>query len=826
MASLVLGVVGSAIGGSLLGGFSLLGATITGAQIGGAIGTLIGAEIDSALAPGTTIRRTGPRLSDVNVQASTEGAPIPRVYGRMRVSGQLLWATKFRETATTTTTGGGKGGPGVTVSETDYTYSISFAVGLCAGVATKIGRVWADGNLIDLAQFTTRFYPGDEAQGFDPLIEEIEGDGQHAGLSRPRLYRVRGHAARGVRQPHSAIAVRDDPQPFRADPDSLENRLAGVALIPGAGEFVYATDIVTADDGDGTTAPENAHNAASEADIKASLDELTALAPNLGAVSLVVGWFGSDLRCGECVIRPGVETATKNTYPETWSVDGVSRADAHVVSASDGRPAYGGTPSDASVVAAIAGSESARVCRDVLPVPVHGYSGRQHAHRSLHRRERAGRLSLARTHHLRSRAGRCRFAGQDVRGRDAGGRVLRRHHGAGGAWCCTTRSSAPMRAAWMRSSSARNCAGSTRVRDGATSYPAVAALKTLAADVRAILGPATKIGYAADWSEYNNHQTGDAPGAVLFNLDPLWSDANIDFIGIDNYMPLADWRDGTAQLDYDATNGPTTIHDRDYLTANIRGGEDYDWYYASPADRDAQIRTPITDGLGKPWVWRAKDLWSWWSNPHYDRPAGSESASPTAWTPQSKTDPVPRTGLSGDRQGRERAECLLRSRNRRKARALLFQRPARRPDPAPVPGSAFEFLERRREQSHIVRIRRPNGRYRAHVRLVLGRAAFSVLSRARRHLGRCGELCPGPLAERTPRRGATRRSGERALRGCGVLRHRRVQSLGPRHRFRRHRHDEPARCHRAAGCRLFLRRRGERRRDPLRDARTARRDCP
>src|SRR5215467_5257135 len=144
MASLILGAVGSAVGGSLLGGFSLFGATITGAQIGGAIGTLIGAEIDSALAPGSVIRRTGPRLSDVNVQASTEGAPIPRVFGRMRVAGQLLWATKFRETATTTTTGGGKGSPKVTAVETDYSYSISFAVGLCAGVVTKVGRVWAD----------------------------------------------------------------------------------------------------------------------------------------------------------------------------------------------------------------------------------------------------------------------------------------------------------------------------------------------------------------------------------------------------------------------------------------------------------------------------------------------------------------------------------------------------------------------------------------------------------------------------------------------------------------------------------------------------------
>ena len=83
---------------------------------------------------------------------------------------------------------------------------------------------------------------------------------------------------------------------------------------------------ITADDGDGTTLVQNAHNSASEADIDASLDELQALAPNLGAVSLVVGWFGGDLRCASCAIKPGVETATKDTYPETWSVDGVLRA--------------------------------------------------------------------------------------------------------------------------------------------------------------------------------------------------------------------------------------------------------------------------------------------------------------------------------------------------------------------------------------------------------------------------------------------------------------------------------------------------------------------
>jgi hypothetical protein len=38
-------------------------------------------------------------------------------------------------------------------------------------------------------------------------------------------------------------------------------------------------------------------------------------------------------------------------------------------------------------------------------------------------------------------------------------------------------------------------------------------------------------------SEYFGHQPGDDSGDVFFHLDPLWSDPEIDFVGIDNYMP-------------------------------------------------------------------------------------------------------------------------------------------------------------------------------------------------------------------------------------------------------------------------------------------------
>jgi len=649
MASLLLGVAGSALGG-LFGSVSLFGVTLSGAQIGGALGALAGAEIDAALTPGKNVTRTGPRLSDINLQASTEGAPIPRLFGRMRLAGQVIWASRFKETATTTkTTTGGKGAPSTTVTETDYTYSISFAVGLCEGVATRLGRVWANGNLLDLSQYTLRFYPGSETQAADPVIADTEGAG-NTPACRGLCYVVFEDmplADFGNRIPQLQFEI------FRGighdNPDSLENRLTGVALIPGAGEFVYDTAPVFADDGLGGSTAQNVHGVTGEADMLASLDDLAAAAPNFSAVSLVAGWFGDDLRCGSIAIRPGVEASPKTTYPETWSVNGVAREDAHLVSQVDGRPAYGGTPSDASVVAAI-GNLKARGLRvlfcpflfldvaagNTLTDPYTGASGQPvypwrgritcaPAPGVSGSPDKTGAATAQVADFFGSAtAGDFTVSGTSVSwsgGSDWGWRRMVLHY----AHLCAAAGGID---AFLIGSELR---GLTRVRDGATSYPAVAALKTLAADVRAIL-PAAKIGYAADWSEYNNHRTGDAAGALLFNLDPLWADANIDFIGIDNYLPLADWRDGTAHLDY---AGAGSIYNSDYLKANIRGGEDYDWFYASPADRDAQTRTPITDGLGKSWVWRAKDLWNWWSSAHIDRPAGSETSA-TAWVPQGR----------------------------------------------------------------------------------------------------------------------------------------------------------------------------------------------
>jgi hypothetical protein len=618
MASLVLGAAGTAAGASL-GSFTLMGVTVTGAEIGGIIGATAGTMIDGALLP--ALQRASGRLTDIALQSSTEGRAIPQVYGRVRVAGQIIWASRFKQSESTS---GGKGLGARGVETTQYAYTVSFAVGLCGGPVSRIGRIWADGNLLDPSAYTIRSYPGSESQAPDPVIEEIEGSGNspaYRGLCYV-VFEDMALAAFGNRIPLLQFEVI---RAFSAgDPDALENRLTAVAVIPGAGEFVYAPEIVQEDDGLGTTAPCNAHNASGGSDWSASLDELQQLAPNLAAVSLVVGWFGTDLRADHCVVQPGVEESVRRTTPETWSVDGIARKDAYVLSRRDDRPAYGGTPSDASVSAAIADLKRRGLAVTFYPFlfmdiasgnrlsdPYSGASG-QPAY------PWRGRITVTPAPGCNGSADQTAAATTQVAAFFASYRRMVLHY----ASLCAAAGGVD---AFLIGSELR---GLTAVRNDSGAYPAVAALKQLAADVRVIL-PAAKLGYGADWSEFAPHQIGG--GGLCFNLDPLWSDPAIDFVGIDNYLPLADWREGGRDAAAYAS-----IYDPAYLAANIRGGEDYDWYYASAADRLAERRTPISDGLGKPWVWRAKDFWSWWASAHVDRPAGQEAAAPTAWVPQSK----------------------------------------------------------------------------------------------------------------------------------------------------------------------------------------------
>jgi len=172
MAALVLSVAGGVIGGAVFGP--------AGAIAGRLVGAIGGNLIDRALFATHEERNVeGPRLADLDVMASTEGAPIPRVYGRARLAGQVIWATKIEEVISfhSETEGGKGGGNTVTTNTTTFTYFANFAVGLCAGPIGRVGRVWADGKPLDLVGLTVRTYAGSEGQTPDPLIVAREGAG-------------------------------------------------------------------------------------------------------------------------------------------------------------------------------------------------------------------------------------------------------------------------------------------------------------------------------------------------------------------------------------------------------------------------------------------------------------------------------------------------------------------------------------------------------------------------------------------------------------------------------------------------------------------------
>lgn len=633
MATIILQAAGAALGG-------VLGPV--GAAIGTAAGAIGGYLIDRALIDSTR-RIEGPRLASAQMLTAEDGAPMPRLFGTARLGATLIWATRFEE-GKETSRQGAKGGPKVTT----YSYFANAAFGLCEGPVAGIRRVWADGRELDLEEVTFRLHRGTEDQAADPLIEAKQGEG-NAPAYRGTAYVVFERLPLdeyGNRLPQMQFEVI---RPVGA----MGETVRAMALIPGSTEFGYAPERVRHERRKGEGGIVNRHVLHAPTDLVASLDELQALCPNLTHVALVVAWFGDDLRAGECRIRPAVTDRQAPAVATRWRVGNVTASAAMVVSKIDGRAAYGGSPSDDSIVAAI-GELKARglaitlypfVMMDVpagngLPDPHGGaeqaaypWRGRITCHPAAGQTGSVDATAAARTQveaffghaspgQFSITGGRVHFSGGSS---DWGYRRFVLHQAklaaqAGGV------------DAFLIGSELH---GLTTVRGEADSFPAVEALCALAADVRAMLGAGTKLTYGADWSEWFGHHPRDGSGSVFFHLDPLWAHEAIDAVGIDAYMPLSDWRDG----DHDGSNpdGAAGPHDPAALKAAIGAGEGYDWFYANDEDRRARLRTPITDGAyGKPWVFRFKDLWNWWANSHVDRAGGVEAAGPTAWTPRGK----------------------------------------------------------------------------------------------------------------------------------------------------------------------------------------------
>jgi hypothetical protein len=534
MATVVFQAAGAAIG-------SIFGPV--GTMLGRAVGALAGNAVDSMLLGGTTT--TGSRLSSARIGGASEGAALNRLYGTARVGGTLIWATRFEEDVTTERSGSKSSGN----KTKTYNYYGNIALALCEGPVAGLRRVWADGEEIDLSEVEMRFYPGSQTQGVDPLIAAKQGN-SNAPAYRGTAYVVFERLPLddyGNRIPVLQFEVM---RPL----GRLESEIRAVTIIPGATEHGYATTAITENTKDGEARTINRNTLVAATDWEASLNELQALCPNLSSAALVVSWFGTDLRADQCTVVPGVEVTMRNGESRSWRVSGIGRDKARLISTNNGGPAYGGTPSDASVIEAIKDLKSRGIKTYVYPFLMMDiaadnrlpdpYGGAQQAAYPWRGRitcfpapnlSGSPNKTAVIADHVDAFMGKAKASdffvlGTNVIyfGNDTGYRRLVLHYAllakaAGGVDGFIIGS---------------ELVGLTTLRGADNSFPFVAALVQLAEDVRAILGSATKLTYGADWSEYFGYHPSDGTGDVFFHLDPLWASSAIDAVGIDNYMPL------------------------------------------------------------------------------------------------------------------------------------------------------------------------------------------------------------------------------------------------------------------------------------------------
>ncbi len=343
--------------------------------------------------------------------------------------------------------------------------------------------------------------------GPDRDLHEIDAGPGHCVDARDEIRIVLGFA--GNRVPQFAFEVL---RPV----GGIAQTIRAVCLIPGSTEFGLDPRPVTEDAGFGTTKPANRFQLQAGSDVLASLDTLQALCPRLARVSVIVSWFGDDLRAGECRIAPRVDSTGKAVIGEDWEVAGLIRGEAQAVSLSNGAPAYGGTPSDAGLLRLIAelrrrGLEVVLYPFVMMDVPAgNALPDPRRPGATQPAYPWRGRITCDPAPGLAGTSDATAAADAQVAAFFANGyRAFIAHY----AQLCVT---AGLSGFILGS----EFVGLTRVR-GASGYPAVAALRSLAQEVRALLGPAVRLVYAADWTEYGADVRGSgASGKVKWNTAP------------------------------------------------------------------------------------------------------------------------------------------------------------------------------------------------------------------------------------------------------------------------------------------------------------------
>jgi putative tail protein len=185
MAITAIGAAAAAVAGGIAGA---AGATFATAMAIASVAFSVATLAANLLFPKKQPDQEGARLGDLAVQSSSFGQVRPICYGTVRLAGNIIWSLPIIEVKTTTHhgKGGGKG-----YNSTTYTYFATFALALCEGPVDAVIRIWADSKLrydatagsdtVRSDGFLFRFYPGNDSQMPDSIIEADKGVGNVPG---------------------------------------------------------------------------------------------------------------------------------------------------------------------------------------------------------------------------------------------------------------------------------------------------------------------------------------------------------------------------------------------------------------------------------------------------------------------------------------------------------------------------------------------------------------------------------------------------------------------------------------------------------------------
>jgi hypothetical protein len=511
-----------------------------------------------------------------NIHAAKYGTPIPLVFGRAKIAGRIIWADQIIERANTTTTDTYIRGANINLTKktTELEYFLSFAMAICLGKIEDIGKVWLGDEVIDISKYKFKLYKGDESQLPDPTIaKKMENlTPAYRGLAYI-VFEELPLAEFGDIIPNLSFEIIRKPN---IDLNvSVENMVESIVMIPGSGEFVYDTKIQTKfrriEQGREINSTKiNSHNHYNLPNSIYSLNQLKSTCPNVKWISPVVCWFGSSVDIKDCLIKPAVEFKNpESSYSEEWKVSYYTRQTADEIKRDKhGSPQYGGSVNDGSIIRYL-----------------------------LELKKRGVKIMFYPMFQMD-------IAGKPWRGKVTGlaDDVVNFFNRTGGYNEFILHYAQLVKDYADAFIIGSELIGITKIRKD-NEFPAVNELVKLAKKVKNIVGSSVKVSYAADWSEYH-HTTGG-----WYNLDPLWSSPDIDFIGIDAYFPITDTNSSDISLE-DIEKGFTS-------------GEGYDYYYSDYLDNNSK------KSLSKPYAW--KNLKYWWENYHIN-----PDKNQTQWIPKSK----------------------------------------------------------------------------------------------------------------------------------------------------------------------------------------------